>query len=109
MRRGGELVAVRQALELAYPEGGHKSATSAVCQAILVCRTPGTLAIMPAYAELSGQHAMSEGDVKAIVRHGRRRVGEELAERGLIPAPRVMARRTESVSSVRRAEEVADV
>jgi hypothetical protein len=87
MRRGAELVAVRKALEFAYPVGGHAVLTSAQCQTILVCRTPGVLAPMPSFEVLAMEHGVSEGDVRAVVRHGRDVVTCELAERGLIPWP----------------------
>jgi hypothetical protein len=87
MRRGAELVAVRKALEFAYPVGGHTALTSAQCQSILVCRTPGVLAPMPSFEVLAMEHGVSEGDVRAVVRHGRDVVTCELAERGLIPWP----------------------
>jgi len=102
LHRAGELVAVRLALELAYPEGAHASLSQPQRMALLLARTPGVVAVMPAYDELAERFGVSVGDLQALVRAGRRRAEEELAERGLIPAPRVWARRPEAEGCVAR-------
>jgi hypothetical protein len=102
MRRAGELVRVRQALELAYPEGAHESIPAEKLRAVLLLRTPGVAATMmirerksacdaptmPSYEQLAELFAVSVGELLALVRKGRRIVVEDLAERGLIPIPR---------------------
>lgn len=91
LRRAGELVRVRQALELAYPDGAHQI-DAAKCRAILLLRTPGAVTEMPTYEALAELFATTAGDVQALVRNGRRVMAEELAARGLIPTPRPSAR-----------------
>jgi hypothetical protein len=101
MRRGGELVAVRKALELAYPIGGHAKLSHNACRALLVCRVPGILTPMPTYEVLATELGVDEGDVRAVVRHGRSIVSLELAERGLIPWPRTPRRGRVDVQQMR--------
>jgi hypothetical protein len=92
LRRAGELVRVRQALELAYPEGGH-ALPALRCRALLLVRTPGIADAMPSYEALAELLGTSPGDLQALVRSGRRIVIDELTARGLIPAARTNARR----------------
>lgn len=92
LHRAGELVVVRQALEKAYPLGAHATLRQGQCMALLLVRTPGVVVVMPAYEELAAQLGATEGDLRALVRCGKRQVQEDLAERGLIPAPRIRAR-----------------
>lgn len=91
LRRAGELVRVRQALELAYPDGAH-TLPAQRCRALLLMRTPGVLLEMPSYYGLSVLLSVPEGELRALVRTGRKRVEDELATRGLIPV-RVLHRR----------------
>lgn len=94
LRRAGELVRIRQALELAFPEGAH--ALSAIkCRALLVVRTPGVAAEMPSYEILSVMLEQPAGELQALVRAGRRIVVDDLAARGLIPTPRPQRRSRE--------------
>jgi hypothetical protein len=91
LRRAGELVRVRQALELAYPDGAH-ALPAPKCRALLLLRTPGCVGEMPTYEALGELFGMSAGELQSLVRAGRRRVGDELAARGLIPAARMVRR-----------------
>lgn len=104
LRRAGELVRVRQALERAYPDGAHEL-PAAKCRALLLLRTPGVLMTgrdpvtgetrsgeMPTYWALSVIMGVSAGELQRLVRSGRRDVSEELVQRGLIPVPRVIRR-----------------
>lgn len=107
MRRAAELVRVRQALELAYPDDGHATISATKLRAVLLLRTPGVAAsmapperskgnrdaaTMPTYEQLAELFSVAAGELQALVRVGRRVVAEELAARGLIPAPRPSAR-----------------
>lgn len=83
MRRGGELVAVRQALELAYPAGGHRVPAGRL-MALLMARTPGVMVDMPTYDDLAVELGETVGELRALVRTGRQRVAEALMERGLV-------------------------
>jgi hypothetical protein len=104
MARADDIVHVRQALEVAYPEGAHAMLTSQQCVMVLLARTPGATAALvgrkkpedePApdatYEELSERLTVTVGDLKALVKEGRRRMTIELAARGLIPEPRALA------------------
>jgi hypothetical protein len=98
LKRAGELVRVRQALEHAYPEGRHVL-PAAKCRALLLLRTPGVLigekgekAEIPSYYVLSVILGSSEGELQKLVRAGRREVGDELVRRGLIPEPKTVRR-----------------
>jgi hypothetical protein len=99
LRRAGELVRVRQALERAYPEGAH-ALPAAKCRALLLLRTPGVVAgekpgtagTMPTYYALSVIMGVNEGELQRLVRAGRKTVGDDLVRRGLIPAPKVVRR-----------------
>jgi hypothetical protein len=91
LRRAGELVRVRQALELAYPEGAHV-VPAAKCRAILLLRTPGIVGEMPTFEALAVLFNISVGDLQALVKNGRKRVGDELAARGIIPPQRTVFR-----------------
>ena len=84
MHRAGELVRVRQALERAYPEGGHSGLSAGACKAVLMARTPGVLGAVPSYEELALELGVAEGELRAVVRRGRAVVTEELGGRGLI-------------------------
>jgi hypothetical protein len=88
--RAGELVAVRQALERAYPEGAH-ALPAPVRMQLLLERTPGIRTPMLSYEELAARERVAVGDVQALVRGGRERVTLDLVERGLIP-PRELTR-----------------
>lgn len=98
LRRAAEMVRVRQALEGAYPEAGLKAhaldggtailLTRAMCMRVLLLRTEGVLPVMPTYDELAVEMVVHVGDLKAVVRNGRRNVTVELAARGLIPMPK---------------------
>lgn len=97
LRRAGELVRVRQALDLAYPDGAHRL-PAAARKAALLARTPGVVTQtwdlqeqawrkgMPTYEELAAELDEPVGELRALVRAGRRTVERELAERGLIAA-----------------------
>lgn len=91
-RRAGELVRVRQALELAYPAGAHATLTASQCIGVLLVRTAGVMLEMPTYEELAAELGAAVGDLRALVRSGRAQVTAELAERGLIPRPSVRVR-----------------
>jgi hypothetical protein len=93
MRRADDIVHVRQALEAAYDDGAHRLLTAAQCMAVLMSRTPGATAPkspkepaeMPTYEALADRLSVSVGELKAVVRHGRLRVTEELTKRGMLP------------------------
>lgn len=85
MHRAVELVRVRQALELAYPDGGHSQLTAGQCKDLLMVRTPGVEVAVPTYEELSERLGVVEGELRALVRNGRRVLTEELGGRGIIP------------------------
>lgn len=85
LRRAGELVAVRQALERAYPEGGHALLRRGQCMGLLLSRTPGAMPAMPTYERLSEQLGATVGDLRSLVRCGRKLVRGDLEDRGLIP------------------------
>jgi hypothetical protein len=87
LRRAGELVRVRQALDLAYPDGAHEL-SAGKCKALLLLRTPGVAKEVPTYEALSVILSIDVGALRALVSTGRKRVTEELASRGLIPRPR---------------------
>jgi hypothetical protein len=104
LRRAGELVRVRQALEAAYPDGAH-AVSAAKCKALLLVRTPGVLeGEPPTYYALSVLLDAEEGVLRALVREGRRRMTLELAARGLIPAARERGRPWMGSVSAMRAE-----
>jgi hypothetical protein len=88
MRRASEMVRVRQALEAAYPEDAHPVLTAAECVGVLLARTPGVLADVRPYDELSTELGVSVGSLQALVKRGRAAVVVELAARGLIPMPK---------------------
>lgn len=108
LRRGGELVRVRQALELAYPEEGHGRLSAEQCRGLLLVRTPGVLIALPTYEELAAEVGEPVGELRALVRSGRAAVSAELAKRGLIPREPPRARRRVGVGAsamrVREAE-----
>lgn len=91
MRRGAELVAVRVALDHAYPDDGH-ALPSAKRKALLMARTPGVMKEQPTYEQLSVELGESVGELRALVRAGRALVQGELERRGLIPESRVVRR-----------------
>jgi hypothetical protein len=100
LHRAGELVRVRQALELAYPDGGHATLAANICRALLLVRTPGVLVDLPTYEVLAVELAATVGELKALVKSGRRVVGAELEQRGLIPRERLRRRSVEAAISV---------
>jgi hypothetical protein len=115
MLRADDLVHVRQALSVAYPEGAHPMLTARQCMTVLIARTPGAMAIVRGrranetddkapgpiveipYEDLAERLSVSIGDLKALVKEGRRRATVELAARGLIPAPPASAGLAEAV------------
>jgi hypothetical protein len=101
LARAGELVRVRQALELAYPDNDHWGLTAGQCMAILCGRTPGAVAQMPSYEDLSARTGVSIGGLKAVVKRGRMVVSIELAARGLIPEPPPAAGMFEQIAELR--------
>jgi hypothetical protein len=112
-RRAGELVRVRQALELAYPAGAHAVLSRGQCIGVLLARTPGVVSLlprpseddpskppeMPTYEKLSAELGAEVGELRAVVRRGRDSMTEELAGRGLIPVPRPSRRRPHAGAS----------
>lgn len=93
LRRAGELVRIKLALEHAYPDGAHAKLTAAQCKDILLWRTPGVLHTgLPTYEMLSAAFHVDAGELQALVREGRRRMTAELAARGLIPYPKPAGR-----------------
>lgn len=102
LRRAAEMVRVGQVLDNAYPEAGvlvhnAEGATAllprAQCIQVLLDRTEGARPTLPTYEGLSADFglagfAVTVGDLKAVVRTGRRCVTVELAARGLIPMPK---------------------
>lgn len=106
LRRAGELVRVRQALELAFPEGKHV-VPAAKCRAILLLRTPGIVEAkdVPSYEALAALFEVSAGEVQALVREGRKRVADELAARGIIPVQRAVFRGAVAASHYAQAAE----
>lgn len=89
----GELVLVRTVLEHACPEGAHAVLSRSQCMALVLARTPGVEPVVPSYEALAERLTATVGALKALVRSVRQRMNEELAERGLIPVPRVPIRR----------------
>jgi hypothetical protein len=77
----------------------------------LLVRTPGVLVEMPDYEALALELASPVGELRALVRGGRRAMTDELVLRGLIPAVRARRKATASGSSMRvevECEEVVD-
>lgn len=107
LRRAGELVRVYQALELAYPEGGHARLSAEQCRDLLLVRTPGVLIALPTYEALAAELGESVGELRVLVRTGRAVVSAELVQRGLIPLEPARARRRADVgaSAMRVSEE----
>lgn len=110
LRRAGELVRVRQALEEAYeggaelaavPEGPPVVLSRAECMRVLLMRTAGVLEAVPTYEELSAQLRVTRGELRALVRRGRRYLTVDLAARGLIPPPHSRAGLAEAIESAR--------
>jgi hypothetical protein len=101
LHSAGELVRVRQALELAYPDNDHWGLTAGQCMAVLCARTPGAVVAMPSYEELSARTGVSVGGLKAVVKRGRLVVSIELAARGLIPEPPTAAGMFEQIAQLR--------
>lgn len=83
VRRADDVVAVRKALERAYPDGAHRL-SQAHRIGLLVVRVAGLLTPTPSYEELSAALGESEGELRALVRAGRREVMASLEDRGLI-------------------------
>jgi hypothetical protein len=101
LHRAGELVRVRQALELAYPDNDHWGLTAGQCMAVLCARTPGAVVATPSYEDLSARTGVSVGGLKAVVKRGRLVVSIELAARGLIPEPPPAAGMFEQIAELR--------
>lgn len=85
LERAGDLARVEQALTLAYPDGGHARLTATQCKTLLLDRTPGVRAEMPSYEECAVLLGVGVGDLKAVVKHGRTVMYEDLLARGLVP------------------------
>lgn len=85
LERAGDLARVEQALALAYPEGGHAKLTATQCKTLLLDRTPGVRVEMPSYEERAEELGVGVGELKAIVKHGRTVMYEDLLGRGMIP------------------------
>jgi hypothetical protein len=101
MARAGDLVLLRKALELAFPVGAH-ALSQATRMRLLIERTKGALPEMPTYEALAAREGVDEGDLRALVKHGRRTVVVDLASRGLIPMPRAEDGLAEDVEAARR-------
>jgi hypothetical protein len=98
LARADDVVHVRQALAVAYPDGAHAMLTARECIGVLLSRTPGALPVPEVpYEDLAQRLSVSIGDLKALVKEGRRRATVELAARGLIPAPPPSAGLAEAV------------
>lgn len=98
---GAELVPVRKALEKAFPERGHDQLTQTQCIGLLLARTHGVLAAVPAYADLADELGVEAHELQRLVRYGRAVVGLELVERGIVREERHV--RVEAVVAMRMA------
>ena len=95
LRRAGDLVAVRRAIDSAYPPANQWRLSPVTCAAFLCMRTGGVLERLPSWDSMAETanlgrdpgHQLSKGTVRSIVRHGQRHVTIELAARGVIPMP----------------------
>lgn len=87
MGRADDLVHVDQALWEAYPEGAH-TLTHGARVDILLARTGGVHDPMPSEEALAERHGVTPGDIRGLVRTGRRVVEEELLRRGLLARQR---------------------
>ncbi len=91
LERAGDLARVEQSLCLAYPDGKHATLTAAQCKTLLLDRTPGVRVVMVSFEDMAPLLGVGVGELKAIVRHGRTTMYEDLLQRGLVP--RAQARR----------------
>ncbi len=107
LRRAGELVRVGQALDLAYPVDGHAKLSAAQCKSVLLLRTPGVVSPMASYEALGELLGAGEGELRAVVKHGRRVVTDELSTRGVIPVPRPTRSHAPNVTAYQAQEEVS--
>jgi len=95
LRRTGDLVPVRRALETAYTRDNAWGLSPVTCQVLLCARAGGLLPRRPSWVELTAEanrgrdpeHLLTKGTVRSIVRHGERYVTTELAARGVVPMP----------------------
>ena len=74
------------------------------CAVVLLERTSGVLAGVTAFETLAARFGVGEETLRAVVRHGRTAMTEDLAMRGLIPA-RSLRTRGVSGASTWKAEE----
>jgi hypothetical protein len=105
LERAGDLARVEQSLTLAYPEGGHAKLTAVQCKALLLDRTPGVRLEMPEYETIALVLVVGVGELKAVVRHGREVIYEDLLARGMVP--RAQVRRQKPAVSAMSVEDVA--
>lgn len=86
LRRATNVIEVMRALDEAYVDN-RWGLTAAECIAVLRERIGRVSTKLPSYEELAERYKLPKGDVRAIVKYGRRRVTVELAARGVIPMP----------------------
>jgi hypothetical protein len=100
----GEFVLVRRCIEEAVPAGAQGALSREQAVALLLARTPGVELAMPPYEALAARFGETVGHLRALVRVLRAHVTEELATRGLIPAPRPLARRARGIACQQSAD-----
>lgn len=103
LEQAGEVAPVYGALAAAYPDGGHKTLSAAVCKGVLMARTPGVIeGRVPSYADLAAVTGATDGELKALVRAGRRIATVYLAARGVIDDPPIRQGLAEAIFEERR-------
>ena len=106
-RRAGDLVRVRQSLDIAYPHDFWSPTqygttfTRWQSIAVLFARTPGAFPDLLPYEAIAARMECTPGVLQAIVKRGRSVVAIELAARGLIPDPPIKARLFEQIAQLR--------
>jgi hypothetical protein len=99
VHRAHDIVHVQAALERAYSAGQH-GLTPAECVRVLLERVAGALPELTPYGTLTERYGgLGEDALKALVKHGKRAVGDDLVSRGLLPRPRIRARATAGAST----------
>lgn len=104
IRRAGDVVPVRRALERAYPEGAHRLSQEKRI-GLLVVRMAGLVSPAPTYDELAAELGETAGELRALVRNGRASVSAALEDRGLIRVALGPRSRTATATSMRAAAE----
>jgi hypothetical protein len=87
LRKATLVVEVRRAVEHAF-EGNALGLQAAECIAMLRARVGRAATKLPTYDELALLHqGLTAGNIRGVVKLGRRRITVELAARGVIPMP----------------------